>query len=846
MNRISQHPNAPALGTTLDDRYTLERLIGLGGLGAVYEAVTPRDERVAIKVLLALTDTREAPGILARLERDAEVTGAISSPYVVPVLGSGSHGGAPYLVMPLLDGLDVASLLERTGALHPTVAVRIMCHVCRALAASHAAGVIHRDVKPANIFLHHDSGAGSDVSVTARVLDFGLAKPLRGSSITESGSFVGTPRYMAPEQVLDAKRADERADVWSVGATLYAMLAGVPLFSEVRSLTQLILELTTGFIEPLQERAPWIDLALAHVVDGCLLRDVDARCPSPDALLDALLPFCGESEKLTAAMLDRVPDAITEHAAKRGELTTCWDGGGEPTVSVPLPLGEQSRDPLLGQTLGRFEIIQRLGRGGMGSVYEARSQQGERVAIKVMAEGVSERHPRALRRFVREARAAMQIDSDYVVRVFEVDEQDGQPFIVMELLEGIDLSRMLTRRGALAPGPVVRLFVQACHGLAAAHELGVVHRDIKPSNMFLHHLPTGEMRLKICDFGIAKQLAGDGATASITQTGGVIGSPQYMSPEQTKDAKNVDLKSDVWSLCVSLYEALSGGTPWEGRATVGELIVAICTECPPHLQDKAPWIDPSLVEAVHRGLHQEAGKRHESMDALRALLEPHADAVVTTGNLLGVSPRVRANEAVRAVQPSTATLTQASVARASPVAPKRSPGGLAAIGALAVAAVAVGLWQLREKPRDDLTIEPLTAVAPPRPQPSTYTARVAIEPPTAEIVVDGEPTSLREGVLELEGEPGDSFVVVARAGDSEERHTVVIRKDGRAAPRRISVVVGAPKLAPATPNWPPPGPRAGSAISAAGGASPPPPISAPATSARAKTKTTPKYDEDWR
>ena len=838
MNLAADHPNAPALGITLDGRYTLHRLVGLGGLGAVYEAMTPQDERVAVKVLLALTGTVDVADVLARFDREAKVAGALSSPYVVPVLGSGTHKGAPYLVMPLLDGLDLASLLERTGALHPTVAVRIACHVCRALIESHSAGVVHRDVKPANIYLHHDSSG----AVTARVLDFGLAKVLQSSTLTRTGSFLGTPHYMAPEQVIDAKRVDERADVWSVGATLYAALSGAPLFAEVRNITHLLLQLTSGNIAPLQQQAPWIDGALAHVVHGCLLSDLDARCPDAEALLAALLPFSGESEQLSAAMLDQVPDHICEQIAKSDARPTLWSGSREPTVEIDDPEASQQADPLLKSNLGRYTLVCRLGRGGMGSVYEAKAPNGDRVAIKVMSKQISERNPRARRRFVREARAAMKIDSDHVVKVLEADEADGTPFIVMELLEGIDLSRMLTRRGALAPAPVARLFMQACEGLSAAHELGVVHRDIKPSNMFLHHFPTGELRLKICDFGIAKQLEGEEGTASITHTGGVIGSPQYMSPEQTKDAKTVDNKSDVWSLCISLYEALAGVTPWDGRSSVGELIVAICTESPTHLQDNAPWVEASLAEAVHGGLQQSAEQRHASMSVLHALLQPHAAEVVTSGNLLGVSSSLRTRQAARASRADTATLTKSEmVAKVRPTKRRSSTVTLGMVGALmAIVGIAIA-WQYRAPEADN------PVISADRPAiggvknaaPARHTVRVTIEPPTAEVEVDGEVKPLHDGALVLKGEAGDSYAVLARAHGNEERRTVVIRKNGTAQPQRIAVA--APADPPATPPATRSAPRtAPMALTA----QPTEPSAPPRT--QEKEKDSPKYDEEWR
>jgi serine/threonine protein kinase len=129
---------------------------------------------------------------------------------------------------------------------------------------------------------------------------------------------------------------------------------------------------------------------------------------------------------------------------------------------------------------------------------------------------------------------------------------------------GRDLSALIRSGGPLEPAPVARIFMQACRGLADAHKLGIVHRDIKPANIFLHELPTGEIVTKICDFGVAKKIIasdGDETATDLTRTGGVLGSPMYFSPEQSKNAKHVDHRTDIWSLAVSLYEAVSGRWP---------------------------------------------------------------------------------------------------------------------------------------------------------------------------------------------------------------------------------------------------------------------------------------------
>ncbi|HZO13004.1 MAG TPA: serine/threonine-protein kinase, partial [Polyangiaceae bacterium] len=233
----SQSLKAPPLGTVLGERYRLLRFLGHGAIGAVYEAATPSDQRLAVKVLLEIQHQRLASEMAQRFVREAQLASTLDNEHIVPVVDSGMDAAlkVPYLVMPLLSGLDLATLLEQTGALHPTVAVRVVVQACIGLAVAHKADVVHRDVKPGNLYLEHHF----DGSVMVRVLDFGLAKMASDQSITAAGSIMGTPHYMAPEQSRNAKDVDAGADVWGMAATLYHALCGVAPFDEERRFADL-------------------------------------------------------------------------------------------------------------------------------------------------------------------------------------------------------------------------------------------------------------------------------------------------------------------------------------------------------------------------------------------------------------------------------------------------------------------------------------------------------------------------------------------------------------------------------------------------------------------------------
>ena len=808
MARRSRTNVAPPLGTVLGDGYELVRYLGAGGTGAVYEARAADGRRVAVKALLRTERLVAGGEILERFKREIALLGTLESPNIVPVLDAGLDAatGFPFMVMPLLVGLDVEDLIRRVGALHPTLAVRIARQACLALEVAHDAGVVHRDIKPGNLFLDH----ARDGSVTVRLLDFGVAKWQRDDvDITQTGTLVGTPRYMAPEQMERAKGVDPRADVWGLGATLYHALTGVVPFAEQQTMAEVYVALMTRDLPLIQQAAPWLDPALALAVQGTLLRDREARCPSASALRSALEPLNGGSDELRDGLLQGVPTELKAHRAPPIDRPSTWQLArpDRPPPAVP----DAGPDVFLGRCLSeRYTLLRRLGRGGMGAVYEAEDAQGHRFAVKVLDPQRAGSSPAALGRFVREARAISSIHSDYVVRVIEVDTDSDTdvPYIVMERLLGVDLGVVIERQGPLAPRTVARLMTQACLGLGAAHERGFVHRDVKPANLFLHQQPSGDVVVKICDFGIVKRVRADDSeetAAQLTRTGGVVGSPAYMSPEQAKDARDIDLRSDVWSLGVSMFRALTGGLPWVGRESVGELIVAICTERLPHVQDLAPWVPTGLAEAVHRTIRRDPAERFQSTTELARAIEPFTEGSLTVPSTdLGPLPReLRAKAQRRATPPDAAssggtdsdsvTSIRAELAqrRRRWTAVTLGVATLSALGAVAAGALLLGS-------RDDGSasgrapdgLDRASESASARLDgggPASHRVRVQVVPATASVAVDGKAAELQGGWLELDGVPGSSFAVLVTDGERRAEVKIVVTKDGEPSQPRIEV-----------------------------------------------------------
>lgn len=275
------------------------------------------------------------------------------------------------------------------------------------------------------------------------------------------------------------------------------------------------------------------------------------------------------------------------------------------------------------KSLGRFQILHQLGKGGMGAVYAAHDPELRRqVAIKLLhATGVDEQE-----KMLREARGLASLSHPNVITIYDVAVgEDGSPYLVMELLEGRDLSVVLKEGGPLPVVKAVDLLLQACAALSVVHPLGVVHRDLKPANLFLAKNADGSTGVKVIDFGISKlaDTAPQGQVSTIT--GAVFGTPSYMSPEQIRSSKHVDARSDIWSLGVILHEMLSGRLPFHGKSVSGQL-ACILTENPEPLRKALPNAPKALEEVLLSCLDRDLEKRPQNVGQLARLLLPHAPA----------------------------------------------------------------------------------------------------------------------------------------------------------------------------------------------------------------------------
>lgn len=454
------------------------------------------------------------------------------------------------------------------------------------------------------------------------------------------------------------------------------------------------------------------------------------------------------------------------------------------TPGTPAPTPELPEVPSnVGETGDlvdeRYRIIRTLGVGGMGKVCEAiQIATGRRVALKLI---LASKLPRggALERFQREAQALGAVaDALHVCQVIDAGtcRTTGAAFLVMEMLAGEDISNLIQRLGPLPPQLALRVVAQALLGLQSAHEQGIVHRDIKPANLFLTRRG-GEHVVKVLDFGIAKlrdpepqstdKEAKAEARKELTATGSAFGSVPYMSPEQVRSTKDVDHRTDLWSMGVMLYEALTGTLPWGGADELAQIILRIYHGSPTPLLQLAPWVPPEIAQIVERAMSRDFAVRYSSAGEMLAATQAlmRGTTAITDAMLVSLPDALRAqagsgltatppasgrsasaNGAVAgATQPLVgspvgalpAATTPARVAASEPAHPasKRSPLLVGAVVSVAMIALTAGVLALASRKGTD-PVEPLHL---------TPDASVTAEPPPA-VATTAEATATASAV----------------------------------------------------------------------------------------------------
>ncbi len=407
----------------------------------------------------------------------------------------------------------------------------------------------------------------------------------------------------------------------------------------------------------------------------------------------------------------------------------------------------------------RFVLERLLGEGGMGAVWAAQhAVTGKRVALKFLkGTGAEER-----KRFVQEARVASAIRHPNVTEVHDVLELDGgRPMMVMDLLEGESLADVVERRGSLPVPELMPMALQVLAGLGAAHALGVVHRDMKPDNVFLARSSTGEVSVKVLDFGIAKLTtlsSGIRQTHALTQTGGVLGTPHYMAPEQVFGEKALDHRADFWSLGVMLYECLSGVCPIQGE-NIGQLFKAISQRTFLPLAERMPKLDRELAKLIDAMMAARPEDRPDSARAIAAVIASR------TGLSLPAIAEPRWSPEARRLSVSPLDARPYGDASTTPHASRARARAVLALGAASLAAVGLLVWRVKADSHEALretktastsasadavartepsSTDPVPAAMPPSPSASASTPPV----PNTSLGAGGPASPMRTSVVE--------------------------------------------------------------------------------------------------
>ena len=396
----------------------------------------------------------------------------------------------------------------------------------------------------------------------------------------------------------------------------------------------------------------------------------------------------------------------------------------------------------------KLRLVKRLGAGGMGAVWLAdHLSLKSQVVVKFVSEELAW-SSEAADRFAREAAAASQVRSPHVVQILDYGvTEEGLAYIVMELLDGHDLANHLTA-GGLPPREVQEIVTQLCRALSLVHEAGFVHRDIKPGNVFLCHVGGGELFVKLLDFGVAKDVRALETGGDQTRSGTLLGSPVYMSPEQLLGSKALDLRSDLWSVGVLTFEALTGGRPFRGD-TVGALTMNVHTPSRPKLTHWNPMLPAAVDEWFARACAVEPAARFQSAKELAdglarvlgeassraiALEDSRADSIgrrdtlpapssPPPNELAGESKPPRAVEGVRpSREPLAMAATGAGIAKAG-----AARGESSRLTTVLVAASALAIGIIGSRWMEGRNATGATGVT----APTTHVAEEATAPPVA-------------------------------------------------------------------------------------------------------------------
>ncbi len=537
------------------------------------------DSAQPVEVLLLKNNE---PGRSLRCHRRVRLTQLVSDPNIRPVLAYEPKAASPFVVLPNLTGRTLRDELETALPIRSKRALEILSPIAAALVAAHRVGLAHGGLIPEHIAI---AEAVPDLTTACQIC------------------FASTP---------PGNRDDFAEDVRQLG-DLWFWLSGDDLSAEQAALRE-GMRSTDPLDRPRTEDVSGRlrDWLLSETSVGSGTRVVSASEPDE-------IPAGGGTNIMSpaeiAASLEQERQELVgstrNHAADRSRH--------EPRSKANSP----GVDPLLDRPqLGRFKLLKKLGEGGMGAVWKAEDPlDGRIVAIKVLRSELA-KNDSALRRFHREARMLAEVESPYIANLLELNEDDGLQFIVMEFVEGQDVLAHLKTRGRLPERDAVAMVADVARALREAHTRGVVHRDLKPENMLLvaNAADTNAApRVKLTDFGLAREIL-ESESQQVTSAGSLLGTPNYMSPEQCSGTATVDARADVYSLGATLFQLLAGRPPFQANTVMG-IIAKQVNEPAPLIRTIVPELSEAVEQLVNKCLAKKPEARFQHAGELLDELE---------------------------------------------------------------------------------------------------------------------------------------------------------------------------------------------------------------------------------
>ncbi len=614
--------------------FTITDELGKGGMGVVMKAVRESDGVVAAVKLIQEHEAKDAQYI-ARFEREAAVLQGLQHPNILKVYDHGrNEDGVFYIVMEFVDGPSVGDVIHRYGRIPPAQAMRIILDTSKALKSAHGHNVIHRDIKPDNILLTQDG--------KVKLADFGLAKDTTDNArLTLTGQVMGTPAFMSPEQG-QGEKVDFRSDIYSLGVTLYYMLAGERPFSGSTPLEVVVKQIQDDPPD-LREKVPGLPPPLCALVETMMAKTPDDRQQDHQEVVDAVVDIAKqEGWSLKAGPGSEAGDAegLTLDDANLGAMVRQAVEGEKTVDTVPADKAGKAEklgtdeivgdagDAMVGEVIGgKYLIRSKLGEGGMGSVYLVRHTDLQQdYALKVLNPDIAANE--AFReRFLREAKAASAFTHKHAVTIRDFGHDGDALYMTMDFSRGRNLKSILDKEGTMSEARAANIAQQCLLALREAHAAGLVHRDLKPENVMIE-TRNGKDFVRILDFGVAKMVgttedAEDTEAPTLTRTGTVVGTIQYMSPEQASGDPDIDARSDLYSLAAIFYECVTGKRHIEA-ANSQQMMFKLATEDPPPLSTHVKGVSKKVEKLVMKNLARD--RKQRSPDAERFLAELEACA----------------------------------------------------------------------------------------------------------------------------------------------------------------------------------------------------------------------------